>query len=214
MRAIRFPQRRPKETDWHVELAAMSAEKRGHLEVRASGKHRLDARRVKRYLWAFIPAVAFAAYLCLEIFGGKHNAAVTTALAALNLFGLAFQVAETRRTKRERERAAEPTPEQLVDWELRSVAHQLRWFLDRPPDRATYERYLSGARGQLQLVSPEVAARWALPDRGRDPRAETVSGVELEDRRRRLLNLYSEVASADEVAFLASTMPVRQRQPT
>jgi hypothetical protein len=197
--------REPRELDWQAELAARSAAAGSQLDVHTSRGEGVSARRVKSVLWRLVAPLGFASGLSIVIV--RHDGAVSLALFVV-FVGLApFQIVAGRRARRAKENQLEPTEEQRVQWELGSVAHQLRLFLDRPPDRVTYERWLHTATTQLKRVSPEVARRWAQPDRGCDSLGETVTNTELASRRERLLQLYSAVAPPEKVELLTETLP-------
>jgi hypothetical protein len=201
--------RRPKELDWQAELSARSAAAGSQLDVYASRGQGVSVRRVKSVLWRLLAPLGFASGLSIVIV--RHDGAVSIALFAVFLGLAPFQIVAGRRAKHAKEKELEPTEDQRVQWELGGVAHQLRLFLDRPPDRVTYERWLNTATSQLKRVSPDVARRWAQPDRGWDSLAETVTCAELASRRERLLQLYAEVAPPEKVAFLTESLPQAPR---
>ena len=193
--------------DWQAELAARSAVADGRADGGRSAAVSASFRRVRPALWKLVRPLSLAVGLGVTIVGVGGHHLVGVLLIGLWICLTPLERAAARRRKREREQELEPTTEKRVQWELTSVAHGLRSFLGQPPDRATYERWLASATQQLERVSPEVARRWAQPDRGRGYARGTLSDVELESRRRRLLELYAEVAPSQDVEFLTSTLP-------
>jgi hypothetical protein len=197
--------REPKEADWQAELAARSAAAGSQLDVVTSAREGVSVRRVKSVPWRLPAPLGLASGLSIVIF--RHDGGVSLALFAV-LVGLApFQILAGRRAKRAKDSESKPTEEQRVQCELGGVAHQFRLFLDRPPDRVTYERWLITATTQLKRASPDVARRWAQLDRGHDSLGTTVTYTELASRRERLIQLYAGVAPPEKVMSLTESLP-------
>lgn len=205
MRRLR---RRPTEHDWHADLAEHSSEL--HLPVQ------LDEPVVALRGWLpprlgrRIVALGVAGVYVLLVFNPAQSYLVQAGLFVAPIVVSGLIRSGLRRGVPPGEQLVKEdkplTVEDRVEFKLSFISRDLQWFLARPTERATYERWLKNATNALAQLSPEVANRWAKPDLGRTTTGEMVSVAELNARRDRLLELYAEVASPKELARLRAAL--------
>lgn len=207
---MRSPRRTPKEVDWQAELAARQGGGAGQIEAAGSATASdTSSGRAMPVLWRGVRLLVGAVGLAAVIVGRHHLAGLILIGAWVALWPLDWWA--VRRSQRERRRSEgedlEPTPEERIRNELHLASYDLRWFLINQTERRTYENWLRKTDRALEKVSPEVARRWIRSDGSSDATSQWVTAVELVSRRRRLLELYSEVATPEKLEILKASLP-------
>lgn len=207
--------RRPRETDWQEELKAGCTAR--PLEPANPAKRKL---RVSPGLIVALDIVvwliATAAEFWLRLFGHSHTGKAALSAGVVIALQLPLAVGSWRRRKaRElREQQAHELEESMVgrlDRRLEMIAGELKAFLVNPPRRVVYQHWLQTATNLLDRNSQDAAFDWGQLDVDWNSTAELVSTEELSARRELLLDLYTKVATPEQVAVMRNDLPQAPR---
>lgn len=186
--------------DWQHELALRSAGQRS-LEA-VPPRHNAWLPRARRLLVATVALGLMSAGILLwfdptKSFAFQGGLLLATVAANQALGAISRHFFPTEEPAYEADPA---TVDETIAWELRQLSIELRWFLGRPPDRATYNRWVEVAARRLRVLAPEAAARWAGSGPPPDHMMGNVSAVELEARRKLLIGLHRELVPSATLA--------------
>jgi len=193
--------------DWQQDLAAPSAESRMLVPV---GESAPAVRRASPTVWAaraLIPAL-LGIYILLAVGPSGSYVSVAAVVLGPSIVGPLLRAVLTRLRARSDRHMAELAGRQQAAGEELDPAHErelrrlldkctveLRGFVDSPPTRRRYQRWVRSREDRLARVWPELAGDWARRDLNDTNSGVTVSRAELEARGERITELYGLVAT-------------------